>query len=103
MADDKMVQVSILKYTDEEYTRHLAVPEWTKQETDQLMKLTVRFDLNFIMIQVCPHDTLGFEDAGAPVCTARERKLRAHSHPCAWCGQNEWSKRRWGRKIKCGT
>ena len=47
----RAAQVSILKYTDDEYTRYLAVTDWTKPDTDQLMKLVVRFDLNFILIQ----------------------------------------------------
>ncbi|KAJ7977696.1 SWR1-complex protein 4/DNA methyltransferase 1-associated protein [Quillaja saponaria] len=42
--------VDIIKYTDEEYDKHLTDPAWTKEETDQLFVLCERFDLCFIVI-----------------------------------------------------
>ncbi|XP_058082934.1 SWR1-complex protein 4 [Magnolia sinica] len=42
--------VDIVKYTDEEYEKHLTDPMWTKEETDQLFDLCERFDLRFIVI-----------------------------------------------------
>ncbi|XXG79024.1 hypothetical protein AAC387_Pa09g0184 [Persea americana] len=42
--------VDILKYSDEEYEKHLTDPMWTKEETDQLFDLCERFDLRFIVI-----------------------------------------------------
>uniref|UniRef100_A0A6V7QUH3 Myb-like domain-containing protein n=1 Tax=Ananas comosus var. bracteatus TaxID=296719 RepID=A0A6V7QUH3_ANACO len=42
--------VEVLKYTDEEYEKHLADPMWTKEETDQLFDLCERFDLRFVVI-----------------------------------------------------
>ncbi|KAJ6815997.1 putative SWR1-complex protein 4 [Iris pallida] len=42
--------VDVLKYTDEEYEKHLTDPTWTKEETDQLFDLCERFDLRFIVI-----------------------------------------------------
>ncbi|KAJ7973104.1 SWR1-complex protein 4/DNA methyltransferase 1-associated protein [Quillaja saponaria] len=42
--------VDIIKYTDEEYEKHLTDPSWTKEETDQLFELCERFDLRFIVI-----------------------------------------------------
>ncbi|XP_017701520.1 SWR1-complex protein 4 [Phoenix dactylifera] len=42
--------VDILRYTDEEYEKHLIDPMWTKEETDQLFDLCERFDLRFIVI-----------------------------------------------------
>ncbi|XP_072952048.1 SWR1-complex protein 4 [Typha angustifolia] len=42
--------VDILKYSDEEYEKHLIDPMWTKEETDQLFDLCERFDLRFIII-----------------------------------------------------
>mmetsp|Transcript_56414 Transcript_56414/g.132129 ORF Transcript_56414/g.132129 Transcript_56414/m.132129 type:complete len:351 (+) Transcript_56414:95-1147(+) len=43
-------KLQLIKYTDEEYTKYLACTEWTKQDTDLLMKLVARFDLNFILV-----------------------------------------------------
>ncbi|XP_042437589.1 SWR1-complex protein 4-like [Zingiber officinale] len=42
--------VDVLKYTDEEYEKHLTDPMWSKEETDQLFDLCKRFDLRFIII-----------------------------------------------------
>lgn len=42
--------VDILRYTDEEYEKHLTDPMWTKEETDQLFDLCERFDLRFVVI-----------------------------------------------------
>lgn len=42
--------VDIVKYTDEEYEKHLTDPMWTKEETDRLFDLCERFDLRFIVI-----------------------------------------------------
>ncbi|CAN1312381.1 SWR1-complex protein 4 [Linum perenne] len=42
--------VEVIKYTDEEYQKHLADPSWTKQETDQLFDLCEQFDLRFVII-----------------------------------------------------
>ncbi|XP_054821042.1 SWR1-complex protein 4 [Prosopis cineraria] len=42
--------VDIIKYTDEEYEKHLTDPMWTKEETDQLFDLCERFDLRFVVI-----------------------------------------------------
>ncbi|GMP87405.1 hypothetical protein CsSME_00039795 [Camellia sinensis var. sinensis] len=42
--------VDIVKYTDEEYEKHLTDPMWTKEETDQLFDLCERFDLRFVVI-----------------------------------------------------
>ncbi|KAD5316916.1 hypothetical protein E3N88_16862 [Mikania micrantha] len=42
--------VDVIKYTDEEYEKHLTDPEWTKEETDQLFDLCERFDLRFVVI-----------------------------------------------------
>ncbi|XP_043812509.1 SWR1-complex protein 4 isoform X2 [Manihot esculenta] len=42
--------VDIVRYTDEEYEKHLTDPMWTKKETDQLFDLCERFDLRFIII-----------------------------------------------------
>ncbi|XP_059649774.1 SWR1-complex protein 4 [Cornus florida] len=42
--------VNIVKYTDEEYEKHLTDPMWTKEETDQLFDLCERFDLRFVVI-----------------------------------------------------
>ncbi|ONK59286.1 uncharacterized protein A4U43_C08F4890 [Asparagus officinalis] len=43
-------KVDVLKYTDEEYDKHLIDPGWTKEETDQLFDLCERFDLRFVVI-----------------------------------------------------
>lgn len=43
-------KVDILRYTDEEYEKHLTDPVWTKEETDQLLDLCERFDLRFVVI-----------------------------------------------------
>lgn len=43
-------KVDIIKYTDEEYYKHLNDPTWTKDETDQLFDLCERFDLRFVVI-----------------------------------------------------
>ncbi|XP_071718712.1 SWR1-complex protein 4-like [Rutidosis leptorrhynchoides] len=42
--------VDVIKYTDEEYEKHLKDPAWTKEETDQLFDLCERFDLRFVVI-----------------------------------------------------
>ncbi|XP_039027490.1 SWR1-complex protein 4-like isoform X2 [Hibiscus syriacus] len=42
--------VDVIRYTDEEYEKHLTDPKWTKEETDQLFDLCERFDLRFIII-----------------------------------------------------
>ncbi|KAI3773220.1 hypothetical protein L6452_04425 [Arctium lappa] len=42
--------VDVVKYTDEEYEKHLMDPAWTKEETDQLFDLCERFDLRFVVI-----------------------------------------------------
>ncbi|XP_076958913.1 SWR1-complex protein 4-like [Bidens hawaiensis] len=49
--------VDVIKYTDEEYEKHLTDPmiillcqEWTKEETDELFELCERFDLRFVVI-----------------------------------------------------
>ncbi|KAJ8485959.1 hypothetical protein OPV22_018444 [Ensete ventricosum] len=42
--------VDVVKYTDEEYKKHLTDPMWSKEETDQLFDFCERFDLRFIII-----------------------------------------------------
>ncbi|XP_057782267.1 SWR1-complex protein 4 isoform X2 [Salvia miltiorrhiza] len=42
--------VDVIKYTDEEYEKHLTDHAWTKEETDQLFDLCERFDLRFVVI-----------------------------------------------------
>ncbi|XP_076900421.1 SWR1-complex protein 4-like [Bidens hawaiensis] len=42
--------VDVIKYTDEEYEKHLTDPEWTKEETDELFELCERFDLRFVVV-----------------------------------------------------
>ncbi|KAH7667623.1 SWR1-complex protein 4/DNA methyltransferase 1-associated protein 1 [Dioscorea alata] len=42
--------VVVLKYTDEEYEKHLTDPKQIKEETDQLFDLCEWFDLRFIVI-----------------------------------------------------
>lgn len=42
--------VDVVKYTDEEYEKHLTDPKWTKEETDILFDLCQRFDLRFVVI-----------------------------------------------------
>ncbi|KAL5700341.1 swr complex subunit [Ranunculus cassubicifolius] len=42
--------VDTIKYTEEEYEKHLIDPAWTKEETDQLFDLCERFDLRFVVI-----------------------------------------------------
>ncbi|KAJ3684738.1 hypothetical protein LUZ61_013902 [Rhynchospora tenuis] len=42
--------VDVLKYTDEEYEKHLTDNAWSKEETDQLFELCEKFDLRFIVI-----------------------------------------------------
>ncbi|XP_070671022.1 SWR1-complex protein 4-like isoform X1 [Malus domestica] len=42
--------VDVVKYTDEEYEKHLTDDMWTKEETDQLFELCQQFDLRFIVI-----------------------------------------------------
>ncbi|XP_050891482.1 SWR1-complex protein 4 [Lathyrus oleraceus] len=44
------MSVDITRYTDEEYEKYLANPNWTKEETDQLFDLCDRFNLKFIVI-----------------------------------------------------
>ncbi|RZR88799.1 hypothetical protein BHM03_00016423, partial [Ensete ventricosum] len=49
-----MQSVDVVKYTDEEYKKHLTDPVvlwmWSKEETDQLFDFCERFDLRFIII-----------------------------------------------------
>lgn len=40
----------IPKYDDNEYNTHLVCDQWTREETDYLMQMCVRFDLRFIVI-----------------------------------------------------
>ncbi|KAJ7524465.1 hypothetical protein O6H91_17G007100 [Diphasiastrum complanatum] len=49
--------VEIIRYTDEEYTKYLMDPNWTRQETDELFDLCEQFDLRFIIIadRIAPH------------------------------------------------
>nr|QNH82061.1 SWR1-complex protein 4 [Pogostemon cablin] len=42
--------VDVIKYTDEEYEKHLTHKDWTKEETDQLFDLCERYDLRFVVI-----------------------------------------------------
>jgi DNA methyltransferase 1-associated protein 1 len=42
--------IEVIKYTDEEYEKHLTDPMWTKEDTDQLFQLCERFDLRFVVI-----------------------------------------------------
>ncbi|KAJ0914138.1 putative transcription factor MYB-HB-like family [Helianthus annuus] len=42
--------VDVIKFTDEEYEKHLTDPSWTKEETDELFDLCERFDLRFVVI-----------------------------------------------------
>ncbi|KAJ7551439.1 hypothetical protein O6H91_06G015300 [Diphasiastrum complanatum] len=42
--------VEIVRYTNEEYNKHLLDMNWTRQETDQLFDLCEQFDLRFIII-----------------------------------------------------
>ncbi|KAM0971448.1 hypothetical protein ACFX13_019652 [Malus domestica] len=42
--------VDVVKYTDEEYEKHLTDDMWTKEVTDQLFELCQQFDLRFIVI-----------------------------------------------------
>ncbi|KAI3787479.1 hypothetical protein L1987_41980 [Smallanthus sonchifolius] len=42
--------VDVIKYTDEEYEKHLTDDSWTKEETDQLFDLCERFDLRFVVV-----------------------------------------------------
>lgn len=37
-------------YTDAEYTEHMTDPEWTKEQTDELIDLAKRFDTRFIVM-----------------------------------------------------
>lgn len=50
-------QVDIPKYTDTEYTQHLKSDDWTKEETDHLFDLCLRFDRRFIVV----HDRFDHE------------------------------------------
>ncbi|KAL6851675.1 hypothetical protein ACP4OV_020239 [Aristida adscensionis] len=43
-------KVDVIKYTDEEYEKHLVDPAWSREETDKLFELCERFDLRFIVI-----------------------------------------------------
>ncbi|KNE56488.1 hypothetical protein AMAG_02288 [Allomyces macrogynus ATCC 38327] len=43
-------QVDVVQYTDDEYERGLGRPDWTREETDQLMALCRQFDLRFPVI-----------------------------------------------------
>lgn len=42
--------VDVIKFTDEEYEKHLTDSAWTKEETAQLFELCERFDLRFVVI-----------------------------------------------------
>ncbi|KAF3328346.1 SWR1-complex protein 4 [Carex littledalei] len=42
--------VEVLKYTDEEYEKHLTDNAWSKEETDKLFELCERFDLRFVVV-----------------------------------------------------
>ncbi|EKX44313.1 hypothetical protein GUITHDRAFT_139856 [Guillardia theta CCMP2712] len=44
-------KVQLLLYSDEEYETLLHVDDWTRQQSDELMKLAERFHLNFILVQ----------------------------------------------------
>ncbi|KNE54836.1 hypothetical protein AMAG_00786 [Allomyces macrogynus ATCC 38327] len=43
-------QVDVVQYTDDEYERGLGRPDWTREETDQLMALCRQFDLRYPVI-----------------------------------------------------
>ncbi|XP_048435333.1 SWR1-complex protein 4 isoform X2 [Pyrus x bretschneideri] len=58
--------VDVVKYTDEEYEKHLTDDMWTKEETDQLFELCQQFDLRFIVIA----------DRFSSSCTVEELKER---------------------------
>ncbi|URD97378.1 SANT [Musa troglodytarum] len=42
--------VDVVKYTDEEYKKHLTDPMWSREETDQLFDFCEQFDLRFIIV-----------------------------------------------------
>ena len=42
--------VNMVTYTDEEYEKYLKDGKWTKEETDQLFELCLRFELRFVVI-----------------------------------------------------
>ncbi|KAJ0797232.1 putative SWR1-complex protein 4/DNA methyltransferase 1-associated protein [Helianthus annuus] len=42
--------VDVIKYTEEEYEKHLTDPGWTKEATGHLFELDERFDLRFVVI-----------------------------------------------------
>jgi len=42
--------MKIDKYTDAEYDEHMKDPDWTKQQTDELLELADRFDTRFIVM-----------------------------------------------------
>eukprot|EP00899_Mesostigma_viride_P024716 jgi/Mesvir1/5429/Mv15489-RA.1 len=42
--------VEVPRYSDEEYAKHLTDGPWTREETDHLLDLCVRFDLRFTVI-----------------------------------------------------
>lgn len=43
-------RLRILEYTDEEYETHLRDPDWTREQTDRLLRLCREYDLRFIVI-----------------------------------------------------
>lgn len=43
-------KIDIPKYTDKEYQLHLKSDDWSKEETDHLIDLAIRFDLRFIIM-----------------------------------------------------
>ncbi|EFJ07255.1 hypothetical protein SELMODRAFT_272226 [Selaginella moellendorffii] len=61
--------VAVLKYTDDEYNKHLADTKWTKQETDLLFSMCEQFDLRFVIIA----------DRFSPPRTVEELKDRYYS------------------------
>lgn len=59
-------QVKLTTYTDEEYTKFLQDPTWTRKQTDRLFELCQSYDLRFVVIHdrfVCPgpHDIEGIQ------------------------------------------
>jgi hypothetical protein len=40
----------MFKYSDEDYSAFLNVPDWTRKDTDSLMALVQRFGMNFVMV-----------------------------------------------------
>jgi len=58
-------KVEIIKYTDEEYNKVLAPlsSDWTREETDHLLRLCERYSLRFIIIADRFEDSSEFEDS----------------------------------------